>query len=49
MHEQEVNAASAPAGSTPEAEVIPTVPNFRKEKARSAKFSWGWRRESTGR
>ncbi|MGO8814370.1 MAG: hypothetical protein ACLQVG_06830 [Terriglobia bacterium] len=26
----EANAASAPAGSTPEAEVTPTVPNFRK-------------------
>ena len=30
-HENEVNAASAPPGSTPEAEVIPTVANFRKE------------------
>jgi hypothetical protein len=48
-HEQAVNAASAPAGSTPEAEVTPTVASFRKEKTRSAKFSWGWRRESTGR
>ena len=30
-HENEVNAASASAGSTPEAEVTPTVFNFRKE------------------
>ena len=48
-HEQKVNAASASAGSTPEAELTPTVPNFRKEKTRSSKFSWGWGRESTGR
>ena len=41
-HEQEVNAANALAGSTPEAEVTRTVPNFRKEKTRSSKFSWGW-------
>ena len=43
-HEQEVNAASAPEGPTPEAEVTPTVSNFRKEKTRSSKFSWGWGR-----
>ena len=30
-HEQDVSAASAPAGSTPEAELTPTVANFRKE------------------
>ena len=47
--EQAVNAASAPAGSTPEAEITPAVPNFRKEKTRSAKFSWEWGRESTSR
>jgi hypothetical protein len=35
---EDVNSASASAGSTPEAEVTPTVPNFRKEKARSSKF-----------
>jgi hypothetical protein len=29
-HEQDVSAASAPAGSTPEAELTPTVANFRK-------------------
>ena len=36
-HEQQVNAVGASAGSTPEAEVTPTVPNFRKGfmKARS--------------
>jgi hypothetical protein len=49
VHEQEANAASAPAGSIPEAQVIPTVPNFRKEKTRGSKFSLGWGRESTGR
>jgi hypothetical protein len=48
-HENEVNAASASAGSTPEAKVTSTVPNLRKEKTRSSKFSWGWGRESTGR
>ena len=47
--EQEVSVTSASAGSTPEAEVTPTVPNFRKEKTRSSKFSWGWARESTSR
>jgi len=29
-HEQEANAASAQAGSTPEAEMTPAVANFRK-------------------
>jgi len=38
-HENEVNAASASAGSTPEAKVTSTVPNLRKEKTRSSKFS----------
>ena len=37
-HEQEVSAASAPAGSTPEAEVTPTVPNFRKDFMKDSQF-----------
>ena len=37
-HEQELNAASVPAGSTPEAEVTPTVPNFRKGLIRDSQF-----------
>ena len=34
----EVNAASAPAGSTPDAQVTPTVPNFRKGFMRDSQF-----------
>jgi hypothetical protein len=37
-HEPEMNAASAPAGSTPEAEVTPTVFHFRKELMKDSKF-----------
>ena len=37
-HEQEVSAANAPAGSTPEAEVTPTVFHFRKELMKDSKF-----------
>ena len=37
-HENEANAASASAGSTPEAEVTPTVPNFRKGFMKDSKF-----------
>ena len=36
--EPEANAASAPAGSTPEAEVTPTVPNFRKGFMKDSQF-----------
>ena len=50
-HEQEVSAASAPAGSTPEAEVTPTVANFRKGFLKDSQFEvlMGMGRESTGR
>ena len=37
-HEHEVNAASASAGSTPEAEVNPAVANFRKEFIKESRF-----------
>ena len=37
-HEPEVNAASAPAESTPEAEVTPTAFHFRKELMKDSKF-----------
>ena len=37
-HEQEANAASASAGSIPEAEVTPTVPNFREAFMRGSQF-----------
>ena len=37
-HEHEVDAASASAGSTPEAEVTPTVANFRKEFMKGSHF-----------
>ena len=33
-----MNAASAPAGSTPEAQVTPTVPNFRKGFMKDSQF-----------
>ena len=36
--EHEVNSASAPAGSTPEAEVTPTVANFRKGFMKDSQF-----------
>ena len=38
LHEQEVSAASAPAGSTPDAEVTPTVPDFRKGFMKDSRF-----------
>ena len=48
-----MNAASAPAGSTPEAEVTPTVPNFRKGFMKDSQFEvlmgMGEGRASTGR
>jgi hypothetical protein len=37
-HEQEVNAANAVAGSTPDGEVIPTVFHFRKELMKGSQF-----------
>ena len=37
-HEHELDAASASAGSTPEAEVTPTVPNFRKGFMKDSQF-----------
>ena len=37
-HEHELNAANAPAGSTPEAVVTPTVPNFRKGFMKDSQF-----------
>ena len=37
-HEQEVNAASAPEGPTPEAEVTPTASNFRKGFMKDSQF-----------
>ena len=37
-HQQEVDAGSGPAGSTPEAEVTSGVPNFRKELMKDSKF-----------
>ncbi len=36
--EQDVNAASASAGSTPEAQVTPTVFHFRKELMKDSQF-----------
>jgi hypothetical protein len=51
LREQDVSAASAPAGSTPEAEVTPTVANFRKGFLKDSQFEvlMGMGRESTGR
>jgi hypothetical protein len=37
-HEREFNAASASAGSTPEAGVTPAVANFRKEFMKESRF-----------
>jgi hypothetical protein len=37
--EHQVDAGSASAGSTPEAEVTPSVPNFRKEFMKDSRFS----------
>ena len=52
-HEQEANAASASAGSTPEAEVTPTVAHFRKGFMKDSQFEvlmgMGEDRASTGR
>jgi hypothetical protein len=37
-YEQDVNAASAPAGSTPEGDLTPTVPSFRKGFMKDSQF-----------